>query len=194
MNEEIKKASAGDERAAFEAWVRRERPSAPLQYIRDALPENHPRYGEYVDGSLLQAWVGWQARARLNASRDVVPEGWRAERDDCIQWLMRIDGIGEARASLIYSMGFRRIADAPDHSADDLKMVSVPRELLDEAERCAFVLENIGSMDAEDIDGDDIDLRFEDEDGRDTGCDVSIVEYAERAAKVLRALLAGGDQ
>jgi hypothetical protein len=86
--------------------------------------------------------------------------------------------------------GTKLYVAAPDHR----EMVSVPRELQDEAMRCAFVLENIGSMDAEDIDGDDIDLRFEDEDGRDTGCDVSIVEYAERAAKVLRALLAGGDQ
>jgi hypothetical protein len=71
-------------------------------------------------------------------------------------------------------------------------VVQVPRELQDEAECCAFVLENIGSMDAEEISGDDVDLRFEDADGRDTGCDVSIVEYAERAAKVIRALLNGG--
>ncbi len=41
---------------------------------------------------------------------------------------------------------------------------------------------NIGAMDAEDIDGDNVDLRFEDAEGRDTGCDVSIVEYAEKAA------------
>ncbi|NPY25431.1 hypothetical protein, partial [Pseudomonas aeruginosa] len=46
----------------------------------------------------------------------------------------------------------------------------------------AFVLRNIGAMDAEDIDGDNVDLRFEDAEGRDTGCDVSIVEYAEKAA------------
>ncbi|MFK1228795.1 hypothetical protein ACIUXA_10450, partial [Pseudomonas aeruginosa] len=31
-------------------------------------------------------------------------------------------------------------------------------------------------------DGDNVDLRFEDAEGRDTGCDVSIVEYAEKAA------------
>ncbi|MFU5407381.1 hypothetical protein ACM7XA_30800 [Pseudomonas aeruginosa] len=57
----------------------------------------------------------------------------------------------------------------------------------EEAERpevaeVAFVLRNIGAMDAEDIDGDNVDLRFEDAEGRDTGCDVSIVEYAEKAA------------
>ncbi|EPC4903886.1 hypothetical protein ACRZYO_005435, partial [Pseudomonas aeruginosa] len=49
----------------------------------------------------------------------------------------------------------------------------------------AFVLRNIGAMDAEDIDGDNVDLRFEDAEGRDTGCDVSIVEYAEKAADLL---------
>ncbi|MBH4018265.1 hypothetical protein I5Q67_13985 [Pseudomonas aeruginosa] len=51
-----------------------------------------------------------------------------------------------------------------------------------EAAEVAFVLRNIGAMDAEDIDGDNVDLRFEDAEGRDTGCDVSIVEYAEKAA------------
>ncbi|HGM4823464.1 TPA: hypothetical protein ACKP7E_002327 [Pseudomonas aeruginosa] len=51
-----------------------------------------------------------------------------------------------------------------------------------EVAEVAFVLRNIGAMDAEDIDGDNVDLRFEDAEGRDTGCDVSIVEYAEKAA------------
>ncbi|HFX2685865.1 TPA: hypothetical protein ACV5QX_000846 [Pseudomonas aeruginosa] len=51
-----------------------------------------------------------------------------------------------------------------------------------EVAEVAFVLRNIGAMDAEDINGDNVDLRFEDAEGRDTGCDVSIVEYAEKAA------------
>ncbi|KTB66977.1 MULTISPECIES: hypothetical protein [Pseudomonas] len=34
-----------------------------------------------------------------------------ASRDESIGWLKRIDGIGQARAELIYSMGFRRLAD-----------------------------------------------------------------------------------
>ena len=51
------------ERAGFRAWVLREWPGAPLHYIRDALPENDPRYGEFCDESLQRAWVGWQARA-----------------------------------------------------------------------------------------------------------------------------------
>jgi hypothetical protein len=86
----------------------------------------------------------------------------------------------------------RDLYAGPVMNAPSSDVVQVPRELQDEAEHCAFVLENIGSMDAEDIDGDAIDLRFEDADGRDTGCDVSIVAYAERAAKVIRALLNGG--
>jgi len=62
--------------------------------------------------------------------------------------------------------------------------------LLASAENCSFVMRQIASMDAEDIDGDDIDLRFEDAGGRDTGCDVSIVDYAEKTADVLDALIA----
>jgi len=31
-----------------------------------------------------------------------------ASRKESIAWLKRIDGIGQARAELIYSMGFRR--------------------------------------------------------------------------------------
>ncbi|HEH9446318.1 hypothetical protein [Pseudomonas aeruginosa] len=59
-----------------------------------------------------------------------------------------------------------------------------------EAEQIRFVLRQIGSMDTGDIDGDDVDLRFEDADGRDTGCDVSIVEYADKAANLIEAMLA----
>ncbi|HBO5316100.1 TPA: hypothetical protein L4W78_005905 [Pseudomonas aeruginosa] len=58
-----------------------------------------------------------------------------------------------------------------------------------EAEQIAFVLRQIGSMDADDIDNDNVDLRFEDASGRDTGCDVSIVDYAEKAASLIEAML-----
>ncbi|EML5398589.1 hypothetical protein RI828_001259 [Pseudomonas aeruginosa] len=70
-----------------------------------------------------------------------------------------------------------------------------------EVAEVAFVLRNIGAMDAEDIDGDNVDLRFEDAEGRDTGCDVSIVEYAEKAAdlfeqhdRIVGSLRAKADQ
>lgn len=36
-----------------------------------------------------------------------------ASRDESIYWLKRIDGIGQARAELIYSMGFRRHTEVP---------------------------------------------------------------------------------
>lgn len=55
--------SAQTERQAFETWARAKWPGAPLHYIRDALPENHPHYGEYVNQCLQHAWVAWQARA-----------------------------------------------------------------------------------------------------------------------------------
>ncbi len=63
-------------------------------------------------------------------------------------------------------------------------------ELIADAERCLFVMREIGSMDGDDITGDDVDLRFEDDEGRDTGCDVSIVEYAEKSADVIEKMIA----
>lgn len=60
------------------------------------------------------------------------------------------------------------------------------------AEQCANILENIAGFESDDIDGDDIDLRF-DLDGLDTGCTVSIVGQCQGAADALRALLAERD-
>lgn len=54
-----------DEREEFVAWVRREWPQAPLSLVRDLLPKDDPRYGEYCDEALQRAWVGWQARGAL---------------------------------------------------------------------------------------------------------------------------------
>ncbi|EOT7841212.1 hypothetical protein ACNH7Y_005771 [Pseudomonas aeruginosa] len=71
----------------------------------------------------------------------------------------------------------------PDHFDEAGKCLAAQAEAeRPEVAEVAFVLRNIGAMDAEDIDGDNVDLRFEDAEGRDTGCDVSIVEYAEKAA------------
>ncbi|MFU7206509.1 hypothetical protein ACM75C_02470 [Pseudomonas aeruginosa] len=74
--------------------------------------------------------------------------------------------------------------DCPVHQARASLAQPSPAPELERPEvaEVAFVLRNIGAMDAEDIDGDNVDLRFEDAEGRDTGCDVSIVEYAEKAA------------
>lgn len=67
------------ERAEFEAWVRRDWPGAPLRFIRDALPVNDPRYGQYCDDALQRAWVGWQARAALAQPSPAQAEAERPE-------------------------------------------------------------------------------------------------------------------
>lgn len=54
------------EREEFTNWVRREWPQAPLNYVRDLLPEDDSRYGEYCDERIQRAWVSWQARAALS--------------------------------------------------------------------------------------------------------------------------------
>lgn len=55
------------ERALFEAVTRKEWPGAPLEYKRDALPKDDPRYGEYCDPVLEGAWSGWSACAKSRA-------------------------------------------------------------------------------------------------------------------------------
>ncbi|MFP9429850.1 ead/Ea22-like family protein [Enterobacter sp. LM3] len=61
--------------------------------------------------------------------------------------------------------------------------------LRDSAESTIGILENIAGLEPSDIDGDSVELRFETEDGFDTGCDVSIVDQCQKAADVIRALL-----
>ncbi|WP_447404529.1 hypothetical protein [Pseudomonas aeruginosa] len=272
------------ERAEFEAWVRRDWPGAPLRFIRDALPVNDPRYGQYCDDALQRAWVGWQARAALSKRSK-----FRQHLDECADevatWpsykrealaqpspvlppfaekvlakLRRFNecaedpgsggvDIGRHWLDLLTQLGLlNRVQRSPalweiTQQGEDLLGTSQPSPAPELAERgtqhrfstteqtcrhdfagvwwndngetktgrecrhcgffvadvteapaeqaeaerpevaeVAFVLRNIGAMDAEDIDGDNVDLRFEDAEGRDTGCDVSIVEYAEKAA------------
>ncbi|WP_447846538.1 hypothetical protein ACFZNQ_15940 [Pseudomonas aeruginosa] len=152
--------AGGDERAAFEDWVRRDWPAAPLHHVRDALPANNPRYGEYCNEMIQRAWVGWQARAAL-----------AQPSPKCV----KCGGTGEADSGGVHPWG------EPVLIPCDCETEQAEAERPEVAE-VAFVLRNIGAMDAEDIDGDNVDLRFEDAEGRDTGCDVSIVEYAEKAA------------
>lgn len=54
-----------DERADFEACIRREWPMAPISRKRDLLPKEDPCYGDYCDEPLQRAWVGWQMRAAM---------------------------------------------------------------------------------------------------------------------------------
>ncbi|HHM8695746.1 hypothetical protein [Pseudomonas aeruginosa] len=158
---------------------------------------------------------GWQARAALaqpspdapyadGIAADLERSDWTPE--DALRWYA-------AGKHFDTVNGRTRIIDTGAVASNALKHLSLPylemkgdaeltelREAMAqpspaqaeqaEAERpevaeVAFVLRNIGAMDAEDIDGDNVDLRFEDAEGRDTGCDVSIVEYAEKAADLL---------
>ncbi|EMA4768711.1 hypothetical protein [Cronobacter sakazakii] len=57
------------------------------------------------------------------------------------------------------------------------------------AERQKSILECIASFEPADIDSDTVDLRFEDENGCDTGCDVSIVEECRRSADFVGELI-----
>ena len=73
--------------------------------------------------------------ARLNASRDEAPEDEQAVFE---AWLARVCPSGDCervQAQFEASGDYRDFhaapTHAPDHSADDLKMVSVPRELLE---------------------------------------------------------------
>ncbi|WP_447781698.1 hypothetical protein [Pseudomonas plecoglossicida] len=61
-----------DERAEFEARIRREWPMAPISRKRDLLPKDDPCYGDYCDEPLQRAWLGWQMRAALQ--RQLVTE------------------------------------------------------------------------------------------------------------------------
>lgn len=63
------------------------------------------------------------------------------------------------------------------------------RALRHSAESIIGILENIAWFEPSDIDGDSVELRFETEDGFDTGCDVSIVDQCQKTADVVRALL-----
>lgn len=116
----------------------------------------------------------------------------KAGQGEAVAWLLHLpDGRSTLEKSFPgWAEGGDGYAIQPLYTAPPATGVNVPREFLDEAECCAFALENIGSLEPDDIDGDDIDLRFEDADGHDTGSNVSIVGCAERAAKTIRALLA----
>ncbi|ROX14632.1 hypothetical protein DM773_16560 [Escherichia coli] len=63
------------------------------------------------------------------------------------------------------------------------------RALRHSAESIIGILENIAGLEPSDIDGDSVELRFETEDGFDTGCDVSIVDQCQKTADVVLAML-----
>ncbi|EML6083932.1 TPA: hypothetical protein NIF64_005597 [Pseudomonas aeruginosa] len=148
MNKALVEQAGGDERAAFELFVRKHcGMPAHIAVNWDAKFTN-------------DAWEGWKARAALE------PSPAQTQPSPAPTLRAAIDVANDRFEVPVAKWG------------TDL----VGEEERPEVAEVAFVLRNIGAMDAEDIDGDNVDLRFEDAEGRDTGCDVSIVEYAEKAA------------
>jgi len=94
-------------RERFEKWV---------------MATKHPVYGfldgrslargddctGYADEYVQGLWVAYLAFGVEQPAPVAV-----ASRDESIAWLKRIDGIGQNRAELIYSMGFRRHTEVP---------------------------------------------------------------------------------
>lgn len=142
----------GDERAAFEAAF------AAMGRPVCRADYDQDAYGTPFDDG---GWTGWQARAAL-----AQPSPAQTQPSPAPTLRAAIDVANDRFEVPVAKWG------------TDL----VGEEERPEVAEVAFVLRNIGAMDAEDIDGDNVDLRFEDAEGRDTGCDVSIVEYAEKAA------------
>ncbi|WP_176492037.1 hypothetical protein [Pseudomonas aeruginosa] len=110
----------------------------------------------------------------LDNIHDTSPHRWSTDLDDVHSSVESLLAMIKDQAPTLDAQGLARAALAQPSPAPELERPEVAE--------VAFVLRNIGAMDAEDIDGDNVDLRFEDAEGRDTGCDVSIVEYAEKAA------------
>ncbi|EQC1044406.1 hypothetical protein M8831_03150 [Pseudomonas aeruginosa] len=159
MSKELNKASVeqagGDERAAFEAWLAQ---AMSKKFEPEFDLAKYEDSSEYRYSPAAAYWKAWQARAALAQPSP-------ASDLDPFNLAPHAEAFNEAPAEALKSD--QAEAERP------------------EVAEVAFVLRNIGAMDAEDIDGDNVDLRFEDAEGRDTGCDVSIVEYAEKAADLL---------
>lgn len=118
---------------------------------------------------IVKAWIErWKAYIELSAKI-------AAQRDAALAEVERIKTISDNYYVLC-------VERQQQLDAALARVAELEKQERQEVAEVAFVLRNIGAMDAEDIDGDNVDLRFEDAEGRDTGCDVSIVEYAEKAA------------
>ncbi|MFX0291259.1 hypothetical protein ACL8E2_28985 [Pseudomonas aeruginosa] len=182
--------AGGDERAAFFKHLIGRHPAHETEIVR-VVEHNYA------------AWKAWQARAALAQPSPTLPPF--AEK--VLTKLRRFNecaedpgsggvDIGRHWLDLLTQLGpLNRVQRSPalwEISQQGEDLLGMPQPSPAQAEKAeverpevaevAFVLRNIGAMDAEDIDGDNVDLRFEDAEGRDTGCDVSIVEYAEKAA------------
>ncbi len=94
-------------RERFQKWVMATK--HPVYGFLDgrSLARGDDRTG-YADEYVQGLWVAYLAFGVEQPASVAV-----ASRDESIAWLKRIDGIGQARAELIYSMGFRRHTDVP---------------------------------------------------------------------------------
>lgn len=193
--------AGGDERAACNLWIAEQQ----LCQGSDISLFKLERNGALVSlhELLRDAYQAGQARAALAQPSPALPPfaekvlaKLRRFYDCASDFESGGVDIGRHWLDLLTQLGLlNRVQRSPalweiSQQGEDLLGMPQPSPAQAEAERpeaaeVAFVLRNIGAMDAEDIDGDNVDLRFEDAEGRDTGCDVSIVEYAEKAADLL---------
>ncbi|MHA5546903.1 hypothetical protein ACVSLQ_27565, partial [Pseudomonas aeruginosa] len=141
----------------------------------------HPAV-EQAGGDELEKFLAWANKEyeveegyELNESNTSVLENKKG-------WMARAALAQPSPASDLDPLNLAPHAGAFNEAPDEALRPEQAEAERPEVAEVAFVLRNIGAMDAEDIDGDNVDLRFEDAEGRDTGCDVSIVEYAEKAA------------
>ncbi|MFU5049302.1 LysM peptidoglycan-binding domain-containing protein [Pseudomonas aeruginosa] len=174
--------------------LREIRPSIPKDVLelwckdRDAFLASHKATVEQAGGDELEKFLAWACKEyeveegyELNESNTSVLENKKG-------WMARA-ALAQPSPAQTQPSPAPTLRAAIDVANDrfEVPVAKWGTDLAGEEERpevaeVAFVLRNIGAMDAEDIDGDNVDLRFEDAEGRDTGCDVSIVEYAEKAA------------
>ena len=168
MDAMLKAEGAQGERESFKLHFKH------LDFSEDLDAWGRPRF---IHPDVEALWSGWQARAAM-AQRSPAPEGFRGISGCLIDAAKNghLDGWGISREEWYAAA---RLLDGKQPSP------ALEQYQDWEVEQVAFVLRNIGALEAEDIDGDNVDLRFEDANGRNTGCDVSIVEYAEKAANLL---------
>ncbi|KAA8555173.1 hypothetical protein [Pseudomonas marginalis] len=82
----------------------------PVAWCIDREEPGH--LGGYCSAAMKASGVGFQGHTKPLYAEQPAPVAV-ASRDESVAWLKRIDGIGQARAELIYSMGFRRHTDVP---------------------------------------------------------------------------------
>ncbi|HHO8100695.1 TPA: hypothetical protein ACRXTU_000253 [Pseudomonas aeruginosa] len=174
--------------------LREIRPSIPKDVLelwckdRDAFLASHKATVEQAGGDELEKFLAWACKEYGIEDKYDLNENHHSIRENKKGWMARA-ALAQPSPAQTQPSPAPTLRAAIDVANDrfEVPVAKWGTDLVGEEERpevaeVAFVLRNIGAMDAEDIDGDNVDLRFEDAEGRDTGCDVSIVEYAEKAA------------